>query len=322
MKTRTAVAASLAAVVGAALFIGLSRDAQLEGVAPADTRRRGAPSDATAPSGLADVAHVLPPGTTYVPPAQDVRLQAVIGALRAAADRGDARAQCRLAFELYRCTQIPSLRKRVEQSVGMAARVPGGSADEREKAQEVRHLQAIVDRDTAICEGVSLADMPDAWQYGLRAAKSGHVPSILRFVLQPPLDEQDFGKDLEGWQAYRQWAGPLLVQAAERGDPTAAYHLSLAYSGFPMPGGTPILEPNDELALTHAIVSQSLVDDRSVRVIQRRVDALEARMDAGARARAAANAQRVLATRHMGEERRLDIADNPIPQTPIDCDQP
>ena len=322
MKTRTAAAVSLAALVGAALFIGVSRDARREHGPPADTRPRGVASDAPASRGQADATQAPPADAAYVPPAQDARLEDVVGALRAAADRGDARAQCRLAFELHRCAQLPSLRKRVEQHVGMAARASGGSADERDNAEDVRHLQAIIERDTAICEGVSVANMPHAWQYVARAAKSGHVPSILRFVLQPPLDEKEFGKDLAGWQAYRQSAGPLLVQAAERGDPTAVYHLFLAYSGFPMPGGTPILAPDDERALTYAIVSQALVDDRSVRVIQRRVDLLEARMDADARARAAANAQRILATRRAGKEGRLNIADNPIPQTPIDCDQP
>ena len=60
---------------------------------------------------------------------------------------------------------------------------------------------------------------------------------MLGFAIQPPLNEEAFANDLEGWAAYRENAVPLLERAASAGSTLALYHLFRAYSGFSMPAG-------------------------------------------------------------------------------------
>ena len=126
MKTGTVGVVCLAVVVGALLFIGSSRDATRGGAVPAGNRSTARPADDAARRGRATAAHASATDVVYAPPPPGARLSAVVDTLRAAADAGDARAQCRLAFELYRCAQLPALKREVEQRLSKAAAADGG----------------------------------------------------------------------------------------------------------------------------------------------------------------------------------------------------
>ena len=142
---------------------------------------------------------------------------------------------------------------------------------------------------------------------------------MLRFALQPPLDEQAFARDLAGWEAYQRLAGPFLLSAARQGSPVAAYHLSLAYSGFPMPGGSEIVPSDTIRAVAFGLVAMDYVDGQDRSRLQARLDRLSAGLAPGGVSAAQASARDLASDHFQGDGGQFDLDANPIPADPVDC---
>ncbi len=140
--------------------------------------------------------------------------------------RGDTRANCRLSYELGRCRRMEVARAMAE---GFATNAEGSKRNptaEGDNIDMASRLMELSTSDERICGTKAPPDANEAWKYLLRAADQGHVPSMLRFVIQPPLREDKFTEDLEGWRAYTANAGRLL-RAAGRDWRPARFPLSV-----------------------------------------------------------------------------------------------
>jgi len=170
-------------------------------------------------------------------PPVDTPLKEVVDELEARAARGDNEAACRLSMDLAKCRMLPEARDLAARELATAARAEPGSIEEGYAARRVSQLQLTVASGEALCAGLDSKRSAQAWRYLLQAANGGHVDSMLRFAIQPPLSESSFALDIEGWAAYRDHAIPLLERAASLGSSLAVYHLYRGYSGMSMPAG-------------------------------------------------------------------------------------
>lgn len=268
-------------------------------------------------------ANRQPPATLPVditsealPPA-GTPLRDIYPALTARWEAGDVRAGCRLSFELNRCRLLPDLRESVEQQIARAANAAPGA---EKNFETIARLQRYEAQHASLCDGFDVHQAPPAWQILRRAADAGHLPSMLRFAIQPPMSERAFVQDLEGWKAYDQSAARLLQAAVRRGSPEAAYYLHLAYSDFPMPGGARIVAPDPMEALTYAHVAQASSDEASTRKLQARIDKLERSLDASASSAAKARADRLLRQHPPTTTRRVDFSANLVPDDVAVCE--
>lgn len=252
-------------------------------------------------------------------PPKDAPLASNYEALKAHADAGDASASCRLAFELNRCAQLPELRELSENYITQAAASRQGTTKSQADTDVAVRLESSLRSAESVCEGFRPNPSDKAWKYLLRAAKAGHVPSMVRYAVQPPLSEQRFAEDAEGWAQYRKEAGPLLTRAAESGNSAAAYHLFMAYYGVPMPGGAEIVKPNKMDALSYAIVVQHLADSRSLRSIERAINKLENTLPLNDQRKAQELARKLLDSSFVGAAGEQDFVSNPIIDDPQEC---
>ena len=196
----------------------------------------GSPGDSAAPSDTTELSGAR----SNVPPAAPLAPR--LAQSRAAADAGDAGAACRLAFDLDRCRLVP---EHEHLAVRLGADLDANSKAPLPDAERIDALRSNLDSviaqlaaDRAFCAGVGTDSANSAWRYLLRAAQAGDVPSMTRFAVLPPLDEQDTGTDPEGWRAYRENAVPFLETAAQRGDVDALSILAACVSGScTLPGG-------------------------------------------------------------------------------------
>jgi hypothetical protein len=257
------------------------------------------------PSAAAPVA--LPP--------PDVPLRLAYENLKVEADSGSVSAQCRLSFELNRCHQLATTKSQVEALINSAAR------SNEAASPQVGYADSILKRNEEICEGFTAKSDDTAWRYLLAAADSGHVPSMLRFALQPPLDEVNFARDLEGWEAYRANAGRLLLRAAASGSPEAAYNLFRAYRGYPVPGGGPIVPEDEKLALMYGYVAVRFADPVNLKGLEKAVSGLEQTLSPTDVLYARSHADDLLSGPYRAA-RTVNYGANPIPSSPSECERP
>lgn len=253
-------------------------------------------------------------------PAEDSPLASNYETLKAHADAGDVSASCRLAFELNRCVQLPELRELSEHYIAQSAASKQGTPEDQADTEVAVRLENSLRSAESVCEGFHPDPGVKAWKYLLRAAKAGHVPSMVRYAVQPPLSEQRFADEAEGWAEYRKEAGPLLLRAAQNGNSAAAYYLFMAYYGVPMPGGAEIVKPSKVNALTYAIVVQGLADGPSTRSIERAIGKLETTLSLDMQREAEVKARKLLNTSYAGALGGQDFISNPVPADPRECD--
>jgi hypothetical protein len=193
---------------------------------PAAQGRAQASPSAVPETPLERVAAV--PSSLALPPINTPVAQ-VLDELERAAHAGDARAACRVAFELERCHELRALQSSISTFRELAER-PGigpelakryGAMADREQA---RFLEA-----RRLCEGVSAADAQDAWRYLLQAARAGHGPSMARFASRRVFSDADPVAALDGLIAYRNEGPAFLARAAQAGYPEAYEQLAFAY---------------------------------------------------------------------------------------------
>jgi hypothetical protein len=273
------VAGILAALLVHRVFQWYAGEPALPGGALAANAAPAAPERRVPPAGRS-VASAAPGSNASPLPPPDTAFHEIHAELKERAARGDVPALCRLSFELNRCRRSTHAAALASQLSSAAVRAAAGSADERGMIEESARLAALAENDSRICGQVPPEDPRDAWRYLLAAAQRGHVPSMVRFAIEPPLDEHAFMPDLEGWQAYRAHAEALLRSAASTGDPAAIFFLYWAYAGYPMPGGAQIAPRDPVQALAYALRARHFAAGGSSRSIERSIDRLSGELDA------------------------------------------
>ncbi len=234
-----------------------------------DTNESLANRDARATEADRPVPSKSHPAPKPLPPTNTPVIE-VLDQLEAEASKGNARAACRLSMDLTRCRMLPEMREIALHEVTAAARESSGSSSEAASARRILQLHAFIRSSEDLCVGLEPARTDHAWQYLLQAAQAGHVDSMLRFAIRPPLSETYFSRDIEGWTAYREQAIPLLERAASEGSSLAVYHLYRAYSGMSMPGGIEV--ENSDPARAYAalvLLQRSATPIESTRMVER-----------------------------------------------------
>jgi hypothetical protein len=229
----------------------------------------GAPptTQATAPDGASDASRVARPASAPraaqapprpVPmelPPPDAPLAAVMPALVRAARAGDPGAMCRLAFEMMRCgPNLEGMRRREAEYTDMLVYA-------EPEADAKSGLLGLLARNTAkrealeaICAGVVLPADLKPWRLLRDAARAGHVPSMVRFGANFPLEFDHMLDDLDALASYRDDRLGFLEQAAAQGNAKAAYAAFSEFSGNGgMFGGGARRDPVRALAYALAI---------------------------------------------------------------------
>jgi hypothetical protein len=159
-------------------------------------------------------------------PPPEVPLAPFFPELVRAARSGQPAAMCRLAFEMNRCG--PKLRYMREQEESNTDILLYGEPDERRKQQLLQSLRRDAEAREpleAICAGITLPADLKPWRLVRDAARAGHVPSMLQFAEQPPIDFHDFLDELDGLAAIRDERSAFLERAARAGNAKAAHTL-------------------------------------------------------------------------------------------------
>jgi hypothetical protein len=130
------------------------------------------------------------------------------------ADAGDPVAQCRLAQEIMRCGRLPQMLEGMKDADVRYSKLPRG-------AEALAHLREVFARDTAVCQDFTPAPEDRPWRLLLQAGLNGNRTAALDFTLGAGLDSSRLVAELDGWEAYKQYAPLLLQQAIAAGDPRA-----------------------------------------------------------------------------------------------------
>lgn len=199
-----------------------------------DRNSRSEGPNATANSSLADTSRTAP-----LPP-PDMPVAAMFNALQRRADRGDARASCRLAVELINCNQLESLAQvgymQNSESAEKALTESGLlMAANSVAAQQIRQLESMKS-----CDGISENQRRLAGNYLLQAAHAGIPEAMIRYAEGQSVTNGSsmFGLLQEkGFDQWRSNAVGLLEKALEQGEPAAVFVLYVAYSDDNSPIG-------------------------------------------------------------------------------------
>jgi hypothetical protein len=232
---RRGLLVACAALVLALLFVEASRDGDTEATSAAPSTRAASSSHAasrTRPRAI-DVHAAAKAGNrdTHLGPlpAPNTPLATILPSLEQQARQGDARAACRVAFELKRCHQT-EMRRRIYEA--QRARVDAG-----EKANV--NLQRLLAGDKeingleAVCSGITPEKTLEAWDYALAAALAGNREGRWLAAFFPAgLDIMHPENTLEGWAEWRRYIGRIFQEGIEAGDPRM---FSLASSAYRMP---------------------------------------------------------------------------------------
>lgn len=209
--------------------------------------------------------------TVFAPlPPDNVPLRQLAESLHTQALAGNYRAACRLSYELNRCQQLPIQRELVDSLARQLTMTTIDSKARMLLTTSQAEAKSLVEKDSAICADVDERKLIRPWQYLLMAAQAGHIPSMVRFASTPPMDEQSFIKDLDGWGVYKQNALQLLQEAMDKGDTTALTQLGWFYAGFPVAGGS-VVERDPALAIRYTQAALRLSDATGRAQMERRL---------------------------------------------------
>jgi len=138
------------------------------------------------------------------------------------ADAGDARAACRLAYELDRCRRLPLLESGVKNAEVQVTRARDQGRDTSAVTRFAERVEREYSRVLKVCADFPIEDTAQAWQYSLAAAQQGYGPAIMNFLGgRVGLDTVNPLNTAEGWLAYKQFGPSLLQQALDQGIPLA-----------------------------------------------------------------------------------------------------
>ena len=102
---------------------------------------------------------------------------------------GELPAACRLAVELERCSErrVTSWKQSLDNQTQALAKLPKDSAEGTAGERRLSYLRTRVEELTRHCADVVDTEGVPAWKYLFAAASNGHMPSMLRFAIRPPL---------------------------------------------------------------------------------------------------------------------------------------
>lgn len=248
-------------VIALLAFFGW-RAIQPSGTSPVEVHAASAASKQALSSPKGIPALVRPTSTTQnfgpLPPL-DAPLASSYRELLRRANAGDPRAACRLSAELEICSGV---KERLAGALGFVRRADP-RRDPVEVAATAESLQRLAKADADHCEGFVDSERVPAWQYLYWAASHGHVPSMARFAIAPPIHPVEMLADPEGKAVYRLQGAAMLRAAADAGNPAAVRHLAdVASGGLLMErvdwAGVSIAPVDQRLAARYAIAAQQL----------------------------------------------------------------
>jgi hypothetical protein len=251
-------------------------------------------------------ANPLRPVARMLLPPPNTPLAGVFPELVRAARSGDPGAMCRLAFEMARCG--PTLERYRRMEAMYTDLLVYDEPDEQRRG----NLLQMLARNTAkreeldsICVGVELPRDLAPWRLLRDAARGGHVPSMLRFAVEFPVDFENLLDDVDGLVAYRDEQFQFLERAAAAGNAKAAHSLFWAYAGEGgmFLAGKPREDPVE--ALAYALALEGIGNPASRERLQKREAMLRRRLSP-ARAAQAERRAAELAPRYAGS-RGLDV---------------
>ncbi|MGH8602556.1 MAG: hypothetical protein ACREXR_07195 [Gammaproteobacteria bacterium] len=186
----------------------------------ADERDKGAPARlAVTDSKSVGQARDYPP----LPEGPDFR--SIEDTLRQRAAKNDPLAQCQLATELDFCAASTALSDQVARATSSAIKGTGAVP-----AAENTTLSGISAARMQYCKGSNVDTTAQRIMLWERAAKSGHLPAVLRYTSGSIFPNQEMLGVLPQLNAYRANALPLLERAAQDGSVQANMMLAKAYS--------------------------------------------------------------------------------------------
>jgi hypothetical protein len=179
---------------------------------------------ATAP--VASATRILTPDAPVDPTLADTPVvtpdMPVVDMLALLEDRaraGDAVAACELGRALNQCRMQSMVRRMPARPAPPSdAKAPDVERFVNAEAAREEWQERLAQR----CEGVEASDIAQAVGYLARSALSGHVPSLVEFVVSPMTAPAEFIRDPQLGQVYRSQVWPLLRRALENGDFLAA----------------------------------------------------------------------------------------------------
>jgi len=184
-------------------------------------------------------------------PPLDAPVATILASLEARARAGDARAACRVAMEKVRCHRVLTLPTNARKSTP--------------------EIEARIERDRGLCNGVEVAHTEDAWRYLSQAALAGNVAAMSLFVRDPQLSERSPIETAEGWLVYRDYAARFLASAVEGGDTMALWYAWFtSATGLSTVGRPQEVFPKDPYrALVYGSAVAPLLDSRRQAMVTR-----------------------------------------------------
>jgi hypothetical protein len=281
------------------------------------------PAWKAAPPGAQRI-HLLPfrPGRMPLPPL-DAPLAEVFPALERAARAGDVGAQCRLAVEIERCTRL--LEKERRWARIQAERLEELHVDnEASRVAMLARSTAKLDRIEAICTGIDIPADLEPWQLLRSAARSGHVPSMLRFVREFPLTANDLVQRLDILAIYRDEAPGYLQRAATSPDLYGAHAMFWALQGqpgFAWPSFRPVARDPVQL-LSYTLALRGFTDDWGTRKLSQVESMLRRKLDGEDERRAEAQAKSLSAMLTPARGTTISMSLNAGSKSGEDCSRP
>lgn len=222
---------------------------------PADVA--GAATTATQPT--IDSEPSLPAG--HLPlPALDMPVATLFAELKLRADRGDARAACRLAVELIECNQVAHLAGINAMHSAASAERDLAAAGMEEAANHIAAMQLRQLESANRCVGISEGQRKLAGTYLAQAARAGFGEAMVRYAEGQGLGTGSsmFGMLRDpGFDQWRRDAPGFLHKALEHREPSAAVILMLAYS--------------DDNTLIGGLIADDPVESNSYRALMDRL---------------------------------------------------
>jgi hypothetical protein len=205
--------------------------------------RPGGPDMGNAPAtGASSASASTPPGIDSSPsapeahlplPALDIPVATLFAELKPRADRGDARAACRLAVELIECNQAAQFAGTNAMQGAASAERDLAAAGMEEAANHIAAMQLRQLESAKRCAGISESQRKLAGTYLAQAASAGVGEAMIRYAEGQGLGTGSsiFGMLRDpGLDQWRRDAPGFLHRALENGEPSAAVILMSAYS--------------------------------------------------------------------------------------------
>ncbi len=164
-------------------------------------------------------------------PSVNAPVAGIATTLQQRADAGDTRAACRLAAELIRCRQDAAF-----LAIVAAPDAPMSDKLAREgrldEAISIDERALVLSQQQQQCRALPEGLLGRAGDYLLQAARAGEAEAMILFVEGQHFPPAGMARLSDpGFEAWRREAPAMALALLRRGEPEAAFVLSLAYGG-------------------------------------------------------------------------------------------